>query len=143
MLSERHLILIRSREINHIITTSPPHSTQLIGLQLKKRYPGIKWIADLRDPWTDIYYYDHFYPTFISKSIDRYYEKEVLTNADQIITVGNNLAKTFISKIEGLITKFISSQTGTMKRTLKESKSSVPDKIYNYLCRYSFRSISD
>jgi hypothetical protein len=31
--------LIRSQNISHIITTSPPHSTQLIGLRLKRRFP--------------------------------------------------------------------------------------------------------
>ena len=30
--------LIKSEGIKHIITTSPPHSTQLIGLKLKKKY---------------------------------------------------------------------------------------------------------
>ena len=47
--------VIDNNGINTVITTSPPHSTQLIGLKLKKRFPEIKWIADLRDPWTDIY----------------------------------------------------------------------------------------
>jgi glycosyltransferase involved in cell wall biosynthesis len=97
--------IIETQKINHIISTSPPHSTQLIGLRLKKKYPWITWISDLRDPWTDIYYYNLFYPTFISKSIDRHFEKEVLCNADQIIAIGNNLAKTFISKKAGIYLK--------------------------------------
>ncbi len=37
-------------------------------------------IADLRDPWTDIYYYHLFYPTIIAKAIDRYFESSVLKN---------------------------------------------------------------
>jgi hypothetical protein len=57
--------IIETEGIKHVITTSPPHSTQLIGTKIKRKYPEIKWIADLRDPWTDIYYYDQFYPTFI------------------------------------------------------------------------------
>jgi glycosyltransferase involved in cell wall biosynthesis len=97
--------LIETEKINHIITTSPPHSTQLIGLHLKKRFPGIHWISDLRDTWTDIYYYNLFYPTFISKAIDSHYERNVLRNADQIITVGDNLAKTFMSKTPGISPK--------------------------------------
>jgi len=48
--------IIQSTGIKNVITTSPPHSTQLIGLKLKRKYPDINWIADLRDPWTDIYY---------------------------------------------------------------------------------------
>jgi len=91
--------LIQTQGISHVITTSPPHSTQLIGLKLKKYLPGIKWIADLRDPWTDIYYYDQFYPTFLSRKIDAAYEKEVIRKADSIITVGDSLKKLFTLKI--------------------------------------------
>lgn len=91
--------LIRSLDISHIITTSPPHSTQLIGLRLKKEFPGVRWIADLRDPWTDIYYYKQFYPTAISKSVDSGYERSVLKNSDAIITVGPSLKNLFASKV--------------------------------------------
>ena len=34
---------------------SPPHSTQLIGLELKRMF-NLNWLADMRDPWTEIYY---------------------------------------------------------------------------------------
>jgi glycosyltransferase involved in cell wall biosynthesis len=85
--------------IKHIITTSPPHSTQLIGLKLKKRFPEIKWIADLRDPWTDIYYYKQFYPTILSRAIDSSYEKKVLMEADKIIVVGESLKNLYSGKI--------------------------------------------
>jgi glycosyltransferase involved in cell wall biosynthesis len=94
--------IIETRKIDHVITTSPPHSTQLIGLKLKKKYPEIQWIADLRDPWTDIYYYDKFYPTFLSKRIDSAYEKSVLISADKIITIGKSLKELFSSKIPGI-----------------------------------------
>ncbi len=93
--------LIENEGIKHIITTSPPHSTQLIGLELKKRFPEIKWVADLRDPWTDIYYYNQFYPTFFSKWIDSSYEKSILKNADRIITVGDSLKRSFSRKLTG------------------------------------------
>jgi len=91
--------LIESGEIKHVITTSPPHSTQLIGLKIKKKYPDIKWIADLRDPWTDIYYYEQFLPTPLSRRIDSGLEKKVLRNADKLITVGKSLKKLFELKV--------------------------------------------
>ena len=97
--------IIGTEGIKHVITTSPPHSTQLIGLKIKKKYPGIKWIADLRDPWTDIYYYEQFYPTFISRIIDSGFEKNVLKNADRIITVGASLKSLFSSKVKGVENK--------------------------------------
>jgi glycosyltransferase involved in cell wall biosynthesis len=92
--------LIRTENISHIITTSPPHSTQLIGLKLKRKFPHIKWVADLRDPWTDIYYYDMFKPSFLAKMADREMERNVLTKADTIITVGQTLAAILGSKGE-------------------------------------------
>ena len=92
--------IIESEGIRHVITTSPPHSSQLIGLKLKNKYPHIKWVADLRDPWTDIYYYSQFYPTFFSRALDRWYEKRVLRESDLVFTVGNSLKKLFSSKIK-------------------------------------------
>jgi glycosyltransferase involved in cell wall biosynthesis len=97
--------LIESENITHVITTSPPHSTQLIGLKIKKKYPDINWIADLRDPWTDIYYYNLFFPTLISKWIDSVCEKNVLKNANKIITVGDSLKTLFSSKLSGVENK--------------------------------------
>jgi len=97
--------LIESEGIRNVITTSPPHSTQLIGLKIKKKYPGIKWIADLRDPWTDIYYYKQFYPTFFSKLIDLGYEESVLRKADKIITVGPSLKNLYSQKLKGTAEK--------------------------------------
>jgi glycosyltransferase involved in cell wall biosynthesis len=94
--------IIEKEKITHLITTSPPHSTQIIGLKLKKRYPDIKWVADLRDPWTDIYYYSMFYHTFLARSVDRNLEKKVLTSADRIITVGKSLGELFSAKAEEL-----------------------------------------
>jgi len=94
--------LIESGEIKHLITTSPPHSTQLIGLELKKKYPRIKWIADLRDPWTDIYYYDSFYHTPFARKIDANYEKKVLETADKIITIGKSLKTSFCARVPGI-----------------------------------------
>lgn len=58
--------LIDEEKIDAIITTSPPHSTQLVGLKLKKKY-NLPWLADLRDPWTGIYYYDKLYLSSFSK----------------------------------------------------------------------------
>lgn len=102
---EKAIEIIESKKISHIITTSPPHSTQLIGLKLKKKFPEIKWIADLRDPWTDIYYYKQFYPTYISKMLDRSFEIDVLKSADQIITVGKSLKDLFVSKVPEIDSK--------------------------------------
>ncbi len=89
--------LIKTKQINTVITTGPPHSTHLIGLKLKKRL-NINWIADLRDPWIDIYYYNKFYPIFFSKKLDSGYEKKVFKQANQIIIVSKSIKKLFAEK---------------------------------------------
>ena len=90
--------IIEQEEIETIITTSPPHSTQLIGLELKRLYPHIKWVADLRDPWTDIYYNEDLYPTRLAKKRNLRYECSVLQNADQVITVSEECRRLFAGK---------------------------------------------
>lgn len=89
--------LIEEGKVDVVITTSPPHSTQLVGLKLKKKY-NIPWIADLRDPWTDIYYYSQMSHTSLAKKIDAGYERDVLENADKVITVSHRIRETLAAK---------------------------------------------
>ena len=92
--------IIEQEGIETIITTSPPHSTQLIGLEFKRLYPHIKWVADLRDPWTDIYYNEDLYPTRWAKKCNLRYESSVLQNADRIITVSEDCRRLFAGKVD-------------------------------------------
>ena len=92
--------IIESEAIETIVTTSPPHSTQLIGLELKRLYPHLKWVADLRDPWTDIYYNEDLYPTRWAKKRNLRYERSVLLGADQIITVSEECKRLFAEKAD-------------------------------------------
>ncbi|HAQ20156.1 MAG TPA: hypothetical protein DCR40_13140 [Prolixibacteraceae bacterium] len=89
--------LIREFNIHTVVTTSPPHSTQLIGLKLKQKF-NIRWIADLRDPWTDIYYYDQFKHTALARKIDQNYERKVVENADLLIMVSEDVKRIFVEK---------------------------------------------
>ena len=92
--------IIESEGITTVITTSPPHSTQLIGLELKKQYPNINWVADLRDPWTDIYYNSDLYPTSWAQRRNLNYERSVLEGADKIITVSEDCKRLFAEKAD-------------------------------------------
>ena len=89
--------LIRQFDIETVVTTSPPHSTQLIGLKLKQKF-NIRWIADLRDPWTDIYYYNQFMHTALARKTDIRYERKVVENADLLITVSEDVKRIFAEK---------------------------------------------
>ena len=89
--------LISQFNIDTVVTTSPPHSTQLIGLKLKQKF-NIRWIADLRDPWTDIYYYNQFKHTALARLTDRNFERKVVENADILITVSEDVKRIFAEK---------------------------------------------
>lgn len=81
-------------KIDAVITTGPPHSMHLIGLQLKKQL-DIKWIADFRDPWTEI---DYFHQLPLSrKAIKKHHflEQEVLKNTDKVLVVGNTMKEKY------------------------------------------------
>lgn len=91
--------LIRDEHIDTIITTSPPHSAQLIGLRLKKRFPALRWVVDLRDPWTDLYANKDLYQTYFARKYNAYLERKVLETADEVITVSSSCGKNFASKL--------------------------------------------
>ncbi len=91
--------LLKKYRIKTLITTSPPHSTQLAGLMLKKKYPHLNWIADLRDPWTDIFYYSKMLHLPFARKRDAKMEADVLHHADMLVTVSSALAELFNSKI--------------------------------------------
>ncbi|KAA6434858.1 glycosyltransferase family 4 protein [Rufibacter glacialis] len=89
--------IIKSQSIKAVITSSPPHSTQLVGLTLKKKF-GLRWIADLRDPWTDIYYYADLNHTALAQKLDAKYEREVLEKADAVVVVSEDMKRLFLNK---------------------------------------------
>jgi glycosyltransferase involved in cell wall biosynthesis len=89
--------ILEKENIDTVITTSPPHSTQLIGLKLKETQ-NIKWIADLRDPWTDIYYYKSMLHTKWAKQKDLNYEKRVIEKSDKVVVVSDSIKQLLLNK---------------------------------------------
>lgn len=88
-------------KVNHydvLVTTGPPHSLHLIGLGLKKKFPDLKWIADFRDPWTEISYYKHLKLTKIADKKHRKLESEVFKNADITLATSYTDAENFRKK---------------------------------------------
>ncbi len=94
---------LEESNIDCVITTGPPHSLHLIGLQLKQQFP-IKWITDFRDPWTEI---DYFHQLPLSKkAIKKHHclEEKVLKNADAVVVVGNTMKKNYDQFNSNIIT---------------------------------------
>ncbi len=86
---------LSNNKIDVVITTGPPHSLHLIGLQLKQKL-AIKWIADFRDLWTDIDYF-HQLP-LTKKTIRKHYqlEEEVVSTADSVLVVGKTMKEKYL-----------------------------------------------
>lgn len=78
--------IIKKQKIDLVVTTGPPHSSHLIGLSLKKTY-SLPWVADFRDPWTNIYYNKFLPRSQKTKKKDLALENLVLKNANAITVV--------------------------------------------------------
>lgn len=113
--------IIEKYNIDTLITTSPPHSTQLVGRQLKRKYK-LKWIADMRDPWTDIYYYNKMYHTPIASKIDSNYEISVLKESDSIIVVSEAIKRLFSQKTNNIGNKIHVIPNGYDESDFNEAK---------------------
>ncbi len=82
---------IAENPVDVVITTGPPHSLHLIGMQLQKEL-NIKWIADFRDPWTTIHYHKSLRLNKASARKHKELEAAVLKSAD-LITVTSPTTK--------------------------------------------------
>lgn len=85
---------LAENNISTIITTGPPHSLHLIGMELQDK-TGVKWIADFRDPWTTIGYHKALKLTKSSELKHKELEKKVLQAADQLIVTSYTTKKEF------------------------------------------------
>jgi glycosyltransferase involved in cell wall biosynthesis len=90
-------LLAAGERFDAVLTSSPPHSTQLIGLELQRRH-GLRWLADLRDPWTDIYYYKDLHHTPLAAWLDARYERQVLAHADAVLVTSPETKRLFLAK---------------------------------------------
>ena len=103
---------LENNHIDAIITTGPPHSMHIIGLELKKKL-GIKWISDFRDPWTEIDYFQQLPLTKKATKKHHDLEQEVLRKSDMVVVVGETMKEKFLKhtkRIEVLTNGFDSNE---------------------------------
>ena len=91
---------ILENDIDTIITSGPPHSLHLIGLELKQKL-NVKWFADFRDPWTTIGYHKSLRLSNYVANKHKTLESQVLNAADTIIVT----SKTTKAEFEAITTK--------------------------------------
>lgn len=78
--------LVDFLNISTVITTGPPHSVHFIGKFVREK-TGVQWIADFRDPWSQIYYNQILPRTKYADQIDKIMESNILNSADEVVTV--------------------------------------------------------
>jgi glycosyltransferase involved in cell wall biosynthesis len=83
---KRLLRLLARQPVDVVVTTGSPHSLHLIGAELQRR-TGTPWLADFRDPWTNIDYYGQLKLTRWADAMHRRMERDVLRQADAVTTV--------------------------------------------------------
>lgn len=81
--------------VDALITTGPPHSMHMIGLGLKRKFPNLKWVADFRDPWTNIDFYKELNLTELADKIHHRLEEKVIRTADNIVVVSNGMKQEY------------------------------------------------
>jgi glycosyltransferase involved in cell wall biosynthesis len=87
---------IKTHNITHVVSSGPPHSMHLIALNLKKKQPHLKWMADFRDPWTNIDFYEKLMLTKWADKKHHQQELSVLIHADSILSIGASMNKEFM-----------------------------------------------
>ena len=85
---------IIENNIDTIITSGPPHSLHLIGLELKQKL-NLKWFADFRDPWTTIGYHKSLRLSSFAAKKHKALEHQVLNTADTIIVTSKTTKTEF------------------------------------------------
>lgn len=94
---------ILENDIDTIITSGPPHSLHLIGLELKQKL-NLKWFADFRDPWTTIGYHKSLRLSSFAAKKHKALEHQVLNAADTVIVT----SKTTKTEFQAITNKPIS-----------------------------------
>lgn len=85
---------LKDNPVDAIVSTGPPHSAHMIGLKLKRKL-HLPWLADFRDPWTNIDFYSELMLTKWADKKHKRLEKQVLSEADVVVSVGNTMSAEF------------------------------------------------
>lgn len=87
---------IARHAISYVISTGPPHSMHLIAQGLKRGRPALKWIADFRDPWTNIDFYEKLMLSARADKKHHAQELGVLQQADLVLSIGESMNSEFV-----------------------------------------------
>lgn len=89
------LEIIDREGIDLVWTSSGPFAASLLGYRIRRRR-NVKWIADLRDPFTEAYFWT--WPTRVHWLTSRWIEKFLWSKADKIVVTCPALRDQYIQR---------------------------------------------
>lgn len=97
--------IVKSEGIDLIYTYSPPASSHLIGLYMKRKFPGIPWVADFRDEWTGSPISADGASKSMRSGIEGKMKKQILEKADYLIAGTHEILQGFLQDNRSLSLK--------------------------------------
>lgn len=94
---------LKTNKVDAIVSTGPPHSMHMIALGVK-RNTRLPWLADFRDPWTNI---DFYHELMLTKLADRKHHRQelsVLKEASEVVVISRSMKTDFLKIYDRLYT---------------------------------------
>ncbi len=85
---------LKENPVDAIVSTGPPHSMHLIAQRVSKA-TGTPWLADFRDPWTEIFFFKHLNLSNWAYNRHRKLEQGVIDSANKVVVVSNKMQRDF------------------------------------------------
>jgi len=126
--SVRFLIkYLKENHVDAIVSTGPPHSMHLIALKIKNRL-NIPWMADFRDPWTDIDYYKDLKISAFADNKHKNLELKTVRSCSAMVVVSREMKENY-EKMGGsnvhLITNGFDPDDMDIKNVIPDTKFSI------------------
>lgn len=108
----KSLHIARKEQIELIYTSSPPNSSQVLGLWLKRALQK-PWVVDFRDPWTEgIRRKQTYVGNLRRQHLEEGWERAVAEHADHLIVNTEKNQEQFLDKYPFLATKITTLTNG-------------------------------
>ena len=118
---------LREHHIDAIVSTGPPHSMHLIAKALKEQL-NIPWMADFRDPWTDIDYYKDMKISAYADKKHKSLELETIKGCNAMVVVSSDM-KVNYERMGGnsvnLITNGFDTEDMDLQNVVRDTKFSI------------------
>ncbi|MFH1121129.1 MAG: glycosyltransferase family 4 protein [Bacteroidota bacterium] len=90
---------LAEKPVDAIVSTGPPHSMHMIALGVRRK-TNLPWLADFRDPWTNIDFYHELMLTGWADKKHHRQELSVLRKADEVVVISRSMRTDFLSILD-------------------------------------------